>query len=218
MNTYSGNTTVDGGTLQVSAGQLTSPTVYVGNSLAGCFAQSGGTNSVSSFLYLGANAGSNGTYNLSGSGLLSAQVEYVGNYGTGSFTQTGGTHSVANYLELGGNAGSSGAYNLSGSGLLTAGYEHIGDAGTGSFAQTGGTHRSPTPWFSEPTLAAAERTISAAAACLPQAMRSTSADAGTGSFTQIGRNPLGRQHPVSRIQRQQQRNVQSRRQRPAYRR
>ena len=58
--------------------------------------QSGGTNSVAGYLYLGYNAGSSGTYNLSGSGLLSAGYsEYIGYSGSGSFTQSGGTNSAS---------------------------------------------------------------------------------------------------------------------------
>ena len=76
-NTFGGTLTVDGGTVQVPSGPL-SPAggnETIGNSATGSFTQSGGTNSVSNNLYLGYNAGSSGTYNLSGSGLLSAANE-----------------------------------------------------------------------------------------------------------------------------------------------
>ena len=54
---------------------------YVGSSGTGTFTQSGGTNNIGSgCLYLGYNAGSSGSYTLSGSGLLSAANEYVGYY------------------------------------------------------------------------------------------------------------------------------------------
>ena len=52
-NTYSGNTTVDGGTLQLSAGLLSSPGQFVGNAGSGSFVQSGGTNTPGGELYLG---------------------------------------------------------------------------------------------------------------------------------------------------------------------
>ena len=91
---------------------------------------------------LAVNAGSSGTYNLSGSGLLSANSEYVGYSGTGTFTQSGGTHSIANSLYLGYNAGSSGTYSLSGSGQLSAASEYVGynPGATALFQQTGGTN------------------------------------------------------------------------------
>ena len=68
---------------------------YVGDSGTGSFTQSGGTQSVSSQLLLGNNAGSSGSYNLGGSGLLSvASNELIGWSGTGSFMQSGGTNSM----------------------------------------------------------------------------------------------------------------------------
>ncbi len=138
---YSGSTTVDGGTLQFSAGQLSSPIQFVGNSGIASFVQSGGANTLigSGLLYLGNASSASGTYNLSG-GSLSTSSEYLGNSGTGSFTQSGGTHSVSNAVYLGNNSGGSGTYNLSGSGLLSAPLEYIGNSGTGSFTQSGGTH------------------------------------------------------------------------------
>ena len=72
----------------------------MGYSGTGSFTQSGGANNVNGgFNYLslglGYNAGSSGTYNLSGGGLLSAaQNEYVGYSGTGTFTQSGGTNII----------------------------------------------------------------------------------------------------------------------------
>ena len=82
----------------------------VGDTGNGSFTQSGGTNSCS-FFYVGANAGSSGTYSLSGSGPLSSSFEWVGNSGTGAFTQTGGNNSPS-FLTIANNAGSSGAYSL----------------------------------------------------------------------------------------------------------
>ena len=136
LNTYSGNTTVDGGTLQVPRGRLSSPTQYVGFSAAGSFLQSGGTNTIASGLYVGDGLGSSGSYGLSGSGLLSAANEYAGLGGSGVFTQSGGTNTVWNRLQVGTAAGT-GVYALSGSGLLSASAVDI-DFG-GSFTQSGGT-------------------------------------------------------------------------------
>ena len=82
------------------------------------FTQTGGTNSVGNYLYLGNNAGSSGAFNLGG-GQLSAVYDYVGSSGTGSFTQSGGTNNLY-YLYVGANSASSGTYNLLGSGQLSA--------------------------------------------------------------------------------------------------
>jgi autotransporter-associated beta strand protein len=139
---------------------------YIGKSGVGIFTHTGGTNSISQYyLYLGYNAGSSGTYNLSGTGKLSAEYAYVGNSGSGIFTQTGGTNSIINNLYIGYNPSSIGTYNLSagtnssgslylgyysgsngtyylnGTGQLTViGNEYIGYTGTGIFSQTGGTN------------------------------------------------------------------------------
>ena len=76
---------MSGGSLSVNAAE------YLGNNGTGPFIQSGGTHNIGNSLFLGYNAGSSGTYNLSGGGLLSAaQNEYVGYSGTGTFTQSGG--------------------------------------------------------------------------------------------------------------------------------
>jgi len=136
VNTCSGNTTVDGGTLQLSAGQLLAPIQFVGNSGIGSFVQSSGTSSTT-ILYLGYGRGSSGTYNLGGSGLLATTNEYIGNLGTGRFTQSGGTNSTT-ILYLADS--SSSTYNLSGSGLLAAAFEYLGYGGTGNFTHSGGTN------------------------------------------------------------------------------
>ena len=139
----------------MSGGSLHANEPYIGSGGNGQFSQSAGVFSVGTVtgsnslaggsLYLGQNAGNNGTYTLSGSGMLSAYWEYVGNSGTGSFTQSGGTNSVAyaswtSTLYLGYSASSSGTYSLSGSGLLSDYAADIGFAGVGVFNQTGGTH------------------------------------------------------------------------------
>ena len=61
------------------------------------FTQSGGQNNMSGSgaLYLGSNAGSSGSYNLSGSGLLSGSNEYVGFSGHGHVYQSGGQNNMS---------------------------------------------------------------------------------------------------------------------------
>ena len=116
---------------------------YIGYSGTGTFTQSGGTNTVTGILILAANAGSSGTYSLSGGSLTVGDYEAVGYFGTGSFTQSGGTHTVT-ALYLGTDAGASGSYTLSDSGsgslLSVVGNEYIGNSGTGTFNQSGGSH------------------------------------------------------------------------------
>ena len=129
------------GTIQMSGGNLSSAYEYFGNLGSGTFNQSGGTNNVIYGPYLGNNAGSTGSYGLSGSGVLSSQYEYVGFNGTGAFGQSGGTNTPIFELDLGENLGASGSYNLTGSGLLSgAGAENVGYSGTGTFTQSGGTN------------------------------------------------------------------------------
>ena len=137
-NTYSGNTKVDGGTLQVSGGRLSSPVQYVGYSLTAAVAQSGGTNTAYNALYLGYNTGASGSYALS-SGSLSAAKEYLGYSGTGSFTQSGGTNSVSSTLELGYSSSGSGTYNLNGGLLALGSAGAIKGSGSASFNFGGGT-------------------------------------------------------------------------------
>ncbi len=78
------------GTYNLSGGgRLSAPCECIGYGAPGSFVQSGGTNRVSSSLYVGGYAyvyymnsyffgGGSGTYNLCGSGWLSAPVEYIG--------------------------------------------------------------------------------------------------------------------------------------------
>ena len=137
-----------GGTFSVSSGgaatlasgaQLRASNQWVGNSGTGTFTNSGGTNTVTSNLYLGYSSGSSGSYSLSDSGRLSASLEYVGYNGAGIFVQRGGTNSLSS-LHVGYAASATGTYVLSGSGTLTVDWDHIGQRGTGLFVQTGGTH------------------------------------------------------------------------------
>ena len=129
------------GTVQMSGGNLyATQNENLGIYGPGTFTQSGGMNQIVGSFSLGGNAGSSGTYNLSGNGWLSTQsYEFVGVYGTGSFTQSGGTNNCPSAsLILGYNAGSSGTYGLSGSGQLSANEEEVGIYGTGTFSQSGG--------------------------------------------------------------------------------
>ena len=101
--------------------------------------QSGGANTVS-YLYLGNNPGSSGSYILSGSGVVTAIAESVGGFGSGEFVQSGGTNNLSGSLYVATLPGRTGAYTLSGSGLLTSTAEYVGNSGQGLFLQTGGTN------------------------------------------------------------------------------
>jgi hypothetical protein len=129
-------------TLSMAANDLTSGTEYIGDFGNGAINQSGGTNTVSSGLYLGFNSASSGQYTLSGTGSLSATGnEYIGYHGTGAFNQSGGTNTTGNDLYLGFETGISGVYTLGGTGSLSvAEIEYVGDGRPGTFSQSGGTN------------------------------------------------------------------------------
>jgi hypothetical protein len=119
---------------------------YVGQSGAGTFNQSGGTNTGSMSVYLGHLNGSSGTYNLS-AGMLSSSFESIGaGLGTfGNFNQSGGTNALSSSNgatgDIVGSDGGTGVYTLTG-GLLVAGSRSqiIGDGSRGIFNQSGGTN------------------------------------------------------------------------------
>ncbi len=129
----------------LGSGILTTDNTYVGQSGTGIFNQTGGTHTVNpgGQLFLGANGGASGTYNLSG-GTLTTSTD-VGDSGTGVFTLSGfGIHNVTGVgggangsLDIGYYSGSNGTYNLNG-GTLIAGYVR-GNLGTSTFNFNGGT-------------------------------------------------------------------------------
>jgi hypothetical protein len=129
-------------TNEAEAFDLLSLTETIGDAGSGTFAQSSNINNVSYDLYLGYQAGSRGTYDLSGTGILAVVgSEWVGKAGTGVFIQSGGKHRVTGTLTVASESGSSGTYDLSG-GSLSTGNEVIGALGIkGTFTQSGGTHK-----------------------------------------------------------------------------
>ena len=107
------NTTIaNGGTLQITAGSLSSSHFFVGYSGSGTVAQSGGNvSSNADFLYLGYNSSDRGTYLLSGGSLAITYGEMVGYHGTGVFVQTGGTNSAPSAaISLSGGPGTTCSY------------------------------------------------------------------------------------------------------------
>jgi hypothetical protein len=112
----------------------------IGSSGNGVYTQSGGTNTVTSNLILGNLGGSNGTYNLSGSGLLSnAGPATLGFSGAATFVQSGGTHSTSSYVNIAAGAGGTAAYTMTAGTLSFASTSYWGYDGSATFTQSGGT-------------------------------------------------------------------------------
>jgi fibronectin-binding autotransporter adhesin len=142
---YFGYNADGSGTYNQGAGSLFAASEYVGYSGSGTFTQTGGTHTVGtaspnfSFLFVGYNAGSNGTYNLGGGSLWCGGQEYIGSQGNGTFSQSGG-YSTAAQIVLGSGVGSSGSYSLTFGNLSCQTAEIIGIDGIGSFTQGGGNN------------------------------------------------------------------------------
>jgi autotransporter-associated beta strand protein len=121
-------------------GQLNSLVEFIGcRGGIGIFNQSAGTNTIISGGYselsIGKYPGSNGTYNLSGTGQLSAITGIsVGDAGTGTFNQSGGINTSID-IDLGGNSSSIGTYNFTGGILIT---KWIGKGGGNAAFNFGG--------------------------------------------------------------------------------
>ncbi|HUB25527.1 MAG TPA: hypothetical protein VL992_08850, partial [Tepidisphaeraceae bacterium] len=125
----------DSGTYTLTANGQLSAVEFIGYSGNGLFNQSGGSNySGTGSFYLGYNAGSTGTYILSGTAYFNPSEVYVGDNGVGVFNQTGGTNATVPIL--GANSGATGTYILSG-GVLQQTVE-VGAGGVGVFNQSGG--------------------------------------------------------------------------------
>lgn len=123
----------------IASGAAAAKDLQVGIDNVASLRQTGGSNEVAGFLYLGVNAGSHGEYRLEG-GALSADQQYIGYRSTGRFRQTDGTNTVSGSLVLGKHIGSSGAYEVSGAASqVTAEQIVVGSEGHGSFVQNGGT-------------------------------------------------------------------------------
>ncbi len=142
---YIGYNADGSGTYNLSAGSLFAASEYVGYSGSGAFTQTGGTHTVGtaspnfSFMFVGENSGSSGTYNLGGGSLWCGGQEYIGDNGNGTFSQSGG-YSTAAQIVLGSGVGSSGSYSLTNGNLSCQTVEIIGVDGTGSFTQGGGNN------------------------------------------------------------------------------
>jgi len=127
----------DGSALLTGDAALSVEYLYTGWAGTGTFTQTGGTNSIERYLYLGMEAGSEGSYLLA-DGLLAPSYQMIGRKGIGSFTQTGGTCSTNSYIYLGYYAGSQGMVQVSGDSHLHASSVYVGWGGEGEFTQISG--------------------------------------------------------------------------------
>jgi hypothetical protein len=120
-----GRLSTGNGTYNLSGGTLAAGGLFVGSSGTGTVNHSGGTATLAGSLYngtlyIGGNAGSNGSYDLSGTGGLNVNNLVVGQSGAGVFTQTGGTNSVAGTLSIAAFGSATGTYDLQGGSLTAA--------------------------------------------------------------------------------------------------
>jgi T5SS/PEP-CTERM-associated repeat protein len=172
------------GSYTISGGALNAKVETVGYSGGGTFTQSGGANTITTNLALGAMPGSSGTYDLSGLGNLSAASEMVGALGYGSFTQSGGTNTVNGLFTLGLAPGGQGSYALSGTGQVEAQAMAVGYGGVGYLSQSAGQCTIAA------TLSIADQPGSIGQAQLGGgtlwAFKEVIGNSGNGSFTQTG--------------------------------
>ncbi len=87
-------------TLSQTSGTLSSTNEIIGFLGTGTFNQTGGTHNVTGTITIAAKPGSQGTYNLSGSGALNADAIVV--IAGGSFNQSGGTLKAVTFTQAGG--------------------------------------------------------------------------------------------------------------------
>ncbi len=130
-NGASGSTPAASGAYKLSGtGSLSAGSLCIGDSGAGTFTQTGGTNQTNTSMYVGYNPGSSGLYDHSA--------------GTNTVTQD----LVLGYHDASGSTpAASGTYKLSGTGSLSANNEYIGYIGTGTFTQTGGANQTNTSMY-----------------------------------------------------------------------
>ncbi len=132
-----------GGTLTVAQSET------IGSNGKGIFNHTGGThtiNATATSFRLGANAGSSGTYNLSGSAVLTSNAPAsIGGQGLGEFIQNGGTHTIlgtSHNLTIGNSATAPVATYTLNSGNLAVSQSAVivGNTGPATFTQTGGSN------------------------------------------------------------------------------
>lgn len=89
------------GRYELTGGSLSAPTQQVGQGSTGSLVQTGGVDTVSDTLSVGANAGAVGTLELSGTGILTTSTMRVGaNGSTGTVAISGGTLTATQGIEI----------------------------------------------------------------------------------------------------------------------
>jgi autotransporter-associated beta strand protein len=110
----------------------------IGSNGSATMTHTAGINNVVNTVLLGDKAGSNGTYNLSGSAVVGGDYLVIGKNGSGTYNQNGGI-TVFNFgISLAVGAGSSATLNLNGGTMYTGG-NVMGGSGTSVFNFNGGT-------------------------------------------------------------------------------
>jgi len=159
----------------------------VGQAGTGTFTQTGGKHEVTYDINLGQVTGSEGTYNLSGTGeVYVGRNLYVGLEGTGVFTQSGTSQvNVTGGVVLSSNTSGAGVgtYNLQG-GSLTSRYTNVGAQGEGTFNQTGGLHSTGDLLVGDSTNGSGSYSLSGTGSQLKVSGNETIGGFGNGTFSQ----------------------------------
>jgi len=123
---------------EMYGGSLHASCIIVGDGGRGYMIHTDGGVTVSARMFLGGQAGGEGTYELDGdAAVLTTNATFVGESGTGLFIHRRGTHHVNTSLDVGHLVGSSGTYCQSG-GFLQAADEFVGVMGRGEYQHNGG--------------------------------------------------------------------------------
>jgi uncharacterized repeat protein (TIGR03803 family) len=122
------------GTYNLQNGYLSTPNEYVGSLATGVFIQSGGTNAISGFLWIGSGANATGTYAMHGGTMTTGDIRTDSGHGT--FTMDGGYVNFGNghWIRAAINSNSVANYTITG-GILTnagTGFINVGESGNGS--------------------------------------------------------------------------------------
>jgi fibronectin-binding autotransporter adhesin len=146
QNTYAGNTTITGGTLELAAGGTINNAgqIIVGGRGGAAFNLSGGavtTSNSGNALYVGQNSGQPGAVNISGGSLTitgtSVSAIALGDNGNGTYNQTGGVVNVAGGFRMCNDPPSTAVASITGGSLTTTGGIILAYGGAGQI--TGGT-------------------------------------------------------------------------------
>ena len=133
-----------------TANAFSTTTEYVGVDGLGAIIVQGGIHTISGAgsngLFVGYNAGADGTFTLNGGTLNVTDSAYIGVGGSGTFNHNAGFHNINSYLVLGGDPSGTattgvGTYNLGGpfgGGQLSVNTVYVGLSGSGVFNQSNG--------------------------------------------------------------------------------